>query len=571
MKNFKKLLLLLPVSLISAIGLVGCKSSSRVIRILNCEDYIYEYESGDEDYAYAEEDVDSEDWADYKDNYRKDMIDQFKDYWQRENGEEIEVVYDTFDTNETMFNELNTGKTSYDVIVPSDYMIQKLASKNMLEKISDESCWDNISPWLEEKFSNINIFDDNGNALKDAESDELLTIKDFSVPYMWGTVGIMYNPEFYSDTLDEDTVHELFTDWDSLYGEELKGSFSIKDSVRDTYAVSLIHTFRDEIKNVSNEENDKLTEIFNRHDVETMKKVKNDMLDLKKNAFGFECDSGKTDMTTRKIGANMCWSGDATWAITEAEDFGLEIYYSVPTSYEGDSTKGASNIWFDGFCMPKNAQKDLAQGFIKFMSEPRNAAQNCYCVGYTPGVAGDEMLEYILGEYEANATLEYYQDELAGLDEKYEELLAEAKNNKQKEALLKEKAKEEVSLKECIKDEEAWILENEGTEENYYDLRYFYGDTVDDAYFLPCVGSVGRQLTAQYPSKDMLPRLAVMNDFGKEGNVRLLDMWEQVRTNALPTWGIIVLAIEGVSALALAVYLIKHKVDRKRFKKIRHS
>ena len=176
--------------------------------------------------------------------------------------------------------------------------------------------------------------------------------------------------------------------------------------------------------------------------------------------------------------------------------------------------------------MPKSddLHKDLAQEFIKFMSQPENAAQNCYCVGYTPGVAGDAMLDYVYDCYDVRG-------EVGGTsDEEYDT----------------------------------------------YDLRYFFKGSLseydeNDAILHACQDYVGRQLTAQYPSNDILDRLAIMNDFGPEGNARLLDMWEQVRTNALPVWGIVILAVEVVGGLALAAYLIVHKVNRKRFKKERHS
>ena len=501
MRKLRKLLFLLPLG-VAVTSLAGCKNETnvRVLRILNCEDYIFEYEEGDE------EELDLV-------KKGKDVMDMFVDEWKKNTGETIEYVYDTFDTNETMFNELQTGKTTYDVIVPSDYMIQKLISNKMLHKISDENkpdLWKNISPYLKDKFENS------------------LGIADYAVPYMWGTVGLMYNPSYYMERNQElkaDDVHKLFENWDSLYtSEDIRGTFSIKDSVRDTYAVSLVHAFSDEIAKTNDPV--KLEKIFNRNDAKNMAIVKQDMLTLKDAAFGFECDSGKTDMTTQKIGANMCWSGDATWAITEAEEFDLTLYYSIPTSYNGEDAKGASNVWFDGFCMPKSEDlhKDLAQEFIKFMSQPENAAQNCYCVGYTPGVAGDAMLDYVYDCYDVRG-------EVGGTsDEEYVE----------------------------------------------YDLRYFFKDSLDeysenDAILHASIDYVGRQLTAQYPSAEILDRLAIMNDFGPEGNARLLDMWEQVRTNALPLWGIIILAVEAVAGIAFAAYLITHKVNRKRFKKERRS
>ena len=526
-----------PLSLGSVALLAGCDDGSevRVLRVLNCEDYIYEYEKGDEEEMEPPEE---ENW------YKMDVMDQFVEHMAKQ-GVKIKYVYDTFDTNETMFNELQTGKTTYDVIVPSDYMIQKLISNNMLHKISDknkEAVWENISPYLVDKFNEI-----------EAEYNNVSTsISEYSVPYMWGTVGMMYNPSYYVEaskgTLSTDDVHDLFMDWDSLYSNEyIRGTYSIKDSVRDTYAVSLIHTYRDEIASLSKKqiENGLLGEIFNRNSEEEMALVKKDMLKLKEASFGFECDSGKTDMVDGKVGANMCWSGDATWAITEAGggDNPKDLYYAVPTSYEGEELKGASNIWFDGLCIPKNpnasnmseeelnSQYDLAEEFIKFMSTPEIAAQNCYCVGYTPGVAGEAMFDYMLDSYD-------------------------------------------------ISDD---IDENSVSGEDYvkYDLTYFFKDSLSDdyldelgldnehIYLCADVDTARKELAAQYPEQSVLNRLAVMKDFGKEGNTRLLDMWEQVRTNSLPLWGIIVLSIEAAAALAFAVYLISKKVNRKKDKQQR--
>jgi len=537
MRKLYKLLMFFPLSIGCAPLLSSCGASEnvRVLRVLNCEDYIYEYEEGDEENA-----TEGENW------YKEDMMDQFVDYWAKtHDGEVIEYVYDTFDTNETMFNELQTGKTTYDVIVPSDYMIQKLISKDMLHKISDKnkvSVWENISPYLIDKFNSITAVSESDGAS--------YSISDFSVPYMWGTVGMMYNPEYYIEesggALNEEQVHELFMDWDSLYTNEyIKGTYSIKDSVRDTYAVSLIHAYRDEIASLTEEQiaNGVLGDIFNRHSESEMAFIKDDMLKLKDAAFGFECDSGKTDMVDGKVGANMCWSGDATWAIAEASDgeSPKDLYYAIPTSYNMHELQGASNIWFDGLCIPKNpyadsmseeelnAQYDLAEEFIKFMSTPEIAAQNCYCVGYTPGVAGEAMFDYMLDSYDISKDLK------------------------------------------------------EGDEFVKYNLTYFYKDTLsedylnelgldnDHIYIYADPATAKKELAAQYPEQSILSRLAVMKDFGKKGNEDLLNMWEQVRTNSLPLWAIIVFSVEGAAAIAFGLYLIMHKVYRKRDKKLRHN
>lgn len=536
MHKLAKFIPFLPVALFSIVALSGCSSSKatgRVLRVLNCEDYIYECEEEgwwcEECQKYVpesetkldDEDVRIHNKCEQEVVWDSDLMDQFVEYWaETHDGEKISYVYDTFDTNETMFNELKTGKSTYDVIVPSDYMIQKLLSNNMLHKFDEDKIddlWASISPYLSEKFKNI-------------KSEQGVSIYDYSVPYMWGTVGVMYNPNYYikNKGLEEDEIHTKFADWDSLYQPELKGSFSIKDSVRDTYAVSLVHAFNEDIAKVEN--NKDLTAIFNKHDDETIAKVKSDMLKLKDNAFGFECDSGKTDMTTEKIGANMCWSGDATWAITEARESGLDLYYSVPTSYKGEDGKGASNVWFDGLCMPESKDLDveLAEGFIEFMSNPDNAVQNCDCVGYTPGVAGDAMLDYMYGCYDVRG-------EVGG----------------------------EIDPE--------WI---EGEDYIKYDLTYFFKDSLDeysndDAILYADPDYVGRELSAQYPAANDLDRLAIMNDFGTEGNIKLLDMWEQVRTNSLPVWAIVLFSIEIAAAIAVGIYFITKKVVRKKLRKAR--
>ena len=539
MSKFNKLILFFPVSLVTVAALSGCsndKGDTRVLRILNSEDYIYEYEEGDEEY-------DPED-----DNraYQMDMIDQFAAYWKDKYDEEIEVIYDTFDTNETMFNELKTGKTTYDICIPSDYMIQKLYANDMLHKfVSKDAIWENISPFIDNVYSKIEATNMSDNVTA--------SVSDYSVPYMWGTMGVMYNPNYYINNkgVTEDEIHELMTDWDSLYGEVLKGSFSIKDSVRDTFAVSLIHTYGEEIAEA---DHDTLTQIFNRHDEKTFEEVKTDMNKLKENAFGFETDSGKTDMTTQKIGANMCWSGDATWAITEARDNDLELYYSIPTSYNGEEGKGASNLWFDCFCMPKNAKDEnnqteeemaqyaLAEEFIEFMCQPENAAQNCYCVGYTPAVAGDAMLDYMYDCYDVRGVVgaEEIEDEDG-----------------------------EVTLVEDLVEDEDYIL---------YDLSYFFEDSLSEEYkdlgaavLYADPDYVGRELSAQYPLYETLDRCAIMNDFGNKDTGNLLDMWESVRTNKLPTWGIILLCVEAAAGLGLGAYFIARKVSRKKLKKARNA
>ena len=248
----------------------------------------------------------------------------------------------------------------------------------------------------------------------------------------------------------------------------------------------------------------------------------------------------------------------------------LDLYYSIPTSHNGEELKGASNIWSDCFCMPNNDSKyaseeealrhyKLGEEFIKFMSTPEMAVQNCYCVGYTPAVGGNDMLDYMRSCYDVptiKADLEDYKVEL-------EDAILNETNSKTKSKLQDELDEVISSLKEY--DE----IINTGDFCDY-SLNYFYGDCGGDEIIHPSNDMAMRELKAQYPSEDELDRLAIMNDFGTEGTMRVLDMWEQVRTNSLPVWAIIVIILEAFAGISLGAYLITKKIQRKKLKKARY-
>lgn len=506
---------------VSLISLSGCSTSengehnTEILRVLNCEDYIYEADSSTVEDGYSE----------------LDLMDQFVEYMKETYDRDIEYVYDTFDTNETMYNEISTGKTTYDLVVPSDYMIQKMIVNDLLEPYDEEflnSTENNVaqymSPYLKNVFSGISAVN--------SVTNETVTLDKYAIPYMWGTVGIVYNPEYSSyvnQGLTIDDVIEDFSSWDVMYDERYGNSLFIKDSVRDTYAVSIIHVYKDEINALkeqvaagtlsSDDYNKKLTEIFNRCDDETLKLVQEDMLALKANSFGFEVDSGKNDVVTGKVAGNLAWSGDAVYSLDEAESEDLgedakELYYSIPQ--EG------SNIWFDGLVMIKSDElnKDLAQEFINFLYDPSIAEQNMYYVGYTPGCAGEDILTYVYDCYDLRG-------EIGGVDE------------------------------------EEYVE---------YDISYFFDGTLsedvpEDAAILHVdEAQWNRQLRAQYPEESDLTNLAIMNDFGSQ-NSAVIDMWEIVRNNSLPTWAIVVLTVELGIGVCVAGFFIYRKVKKNKREK----
>lgn len=543
--------------LLSLFSLSGCSNNDGkehvVIRVLNAADYIYEAE---QEGWYCEEcgkyvtDVTGDDENGHFDSkgheveYDSDMMEQFVTYMNEKYEDEdivFEYVYDTFDTPETCYNELKLGKSKYDVINVSDYMIQKMMTHDLIQPLFNENNKEQketirsyISPYLwGEETSIFNTIHAKKLSYEDDEYpyDDDKCLADYAVPYMWGTIGMMYNYGFYSGYSSE-AIDEQFSTWDVLYGNFAKKSFSIKDSVRDVYAVSVLHAYKDEIASwdpTASDFNKKLTEKFNSCNKETIEKVKEDMLSLKANAFGFEVDSGKTDMVSgEKIGANLAWSGDATWAIYEAQtENDVEIGFQIPE--EG------SNIWFDAWCVPTvAAHPEYALDLIEFMSEPTQAIANMDYVGYTTATAGDDVLDYIIDLYQV--------DEEEYPDEKYVE----------------------------------------------YDLSYFFdgsledhdpGDSILHAWSkdTEVVGEddvpmavYARMLLSQFPEKGQLHRLCVMDDYGKD-NEAVLNMWQSVRTNPLPLWAIILFAVEGVVAVLAIAYFVYNKSIKTKLRKKRKS
>lgn len=493
--NFKKKLSASSALVFASFFLGACagegpiQGGSQVLRVLNWEDYIY---LNDPENGYD----------------AKDMVDQFEDFILEEEGIEVNVVYDTFDTNETMFSSLQTGKSVYDLVCPSDYMIQKMIAADMLEPLGDVATkvpnYDQYaSPYLKDVFASIEA--------TNLTTNESHTVDEYAVGYMWGTFGILYNPTYakYEEKgLSKEDVIADMADWNSLWNPNYKNSIFIKDSMRDTYSVGIMRVFDEEIRALQatyldeaspdydpQKYNADLTEIFNRSDVSTVNEVKAELLSLKENFYGFEGDNGKQDIARELVGIDTAWSGDAVYAMDMAEEeTGVELYYSIPET--------GGNVWFDGWVMPKSdsLNKDLALKFMDFMSNPANAAQNMDFIGYSSFIGGEDI----------NALVHEWYD-VRG--EEWETPLADP--------------------------------------ENYvaYDLTYFFGDTVDSETIIYLdEESVGRQLNAQYPDGDMIPRLAIMRDFGANNRL-ILEMWEEVRSSNLPGWAIALIVV-GVLAVA---------------------
>lgn len=302
-------------------------------------------------------------WADYID---EELIGEFEQWYEEQTGEKVEVVYQTFDINETMLSKIELGHEDYDVACPSDYIIERMLRNNLLLPINRDfgdtpDYIGNVSPYiLDEVFSKIEGGGRNAN--------------DYAVGYMWGTTGLLYNPKYVSD--------EDVKTWEVLRNPEFAGKILIKDAFRDVYTSLLISFYMDEIESGQME----LQTIGFDASAESIAMVEEYLNSFKDNVAGWEADFGKDQMTKELAWLNLSWSGDAQWAIDEAAEIGLELKYAIPET--------GSSVWFDGWVIPKYAKNiKAASYFINYMCMPENAVRNMDVSGYVSTIGGDEVLE----------------------------------------------------------------------------------------------------------------------------------------------------------------------------------
>ena len=487
------------------------------------------------------------------------LVHQFEDYCKKTWNTNVRVNYSTFDTNETMLSELKTGKADYDLVCPSDYVVQKMIREDMIEPFDEGSTpnYDKyVSRYVLDKIDSIEVDGKKG------------IVGDYIRGYMWGTLAILYNDNYFalkdrgisSEEMDED-----MKDWNSLWDDKYRNLLSIKDSVRDTYALGIFHTYdqdfeidgkeyqglstlkklHDEGKLDDSAYNEKITEIFNLCDDTTLKRVGDELVTLKNNAFGFEVDSGKSDMVKGdKFAINLAWSGDAAYAMDLADEYnnsgtidgeevdggkkGANLKYVIPET--------GANIWFDGWVMPKGANKLWASRFVDFLSLPSMAAANMEYIGYTPVIAGDDILNLVQSWY----------------DERYDS---------------------EMNNGEGGMDYDSIDISGEDFSDDYFtkDIKYFFQGTLEekdedrDCLFVIANDSKGKQFDTQYPDEKELSHLAVMADFGEQ-NASMLLMWESVKNTSLPLWAYILILVVLIIlfGILLAIYLKQAAVRKRR-------
>ena len=314
-------------------------------------------------------------WADYIDENVKNGFEQ---WYYEQTGEKIELVYETFDINETALTKIEVGHEDYDVFCPSEYIIERMFKKGLLLPI-DKSVipdsiyyFDNISPFVTDKFQQMAPTSD-------------ITVSDYAVGYMWGTTGFIYNPQYVD-------VNDLQS-WSAILNPKFENRILMKDAFRDVYSVLVLYAYRDQIAAGEVDRNDLVHHVT----AERVNAVEEILLQAKNQICGWEVDFGKEEMTKGKAWLNLSWSGDAQFAIEEAAEMEVELNYIVPQ--EG------SNVWFDGWVIPKYAKNTKAAAyFINYMCRADNALANMEEIGYVSCAGGKGAAATILeAQYDKEA------------------------------------------------------------------------------------------------------------------------------------------------------------------------
>lgn len=429
-----------------------------VLRVCNWEEYI---DLGDWD---EEERIELDNGVEIFGE--RPLYDDFEEWYFETYGKKVRVEYSCFGTNEDLYNQLNLGDT-YDLVCPSEYMIMKLMAEGRLEPYSEafygknNECnyyINNVSPYIDKMMQENEI---NGESWS-----------KYAAGYMWGITGVLYNPE--------KVTEEEASTWKIFGNEKFKRQVALKDNVRDSYFATLGILKADLLTDSgfinAPDYASRLEDEMNDIDPDTINEAQDILDSLMGNIYSLETDSGKADMITGKILVDYQWSGDAVYAMDQADEDDFTLMFAVP--------KESTNLWFDGWVMLKNGiggsaeRKHAAEAFVNFVSRTDSAVRNMYYIGYTSSIAGAE----------GDTTVFDYMNWCYG-------------------------------------------AEDSDTDTIEYPVGYFFsGDDADTDYVITAsTEQIGRQLYAQYPSQDVMQRTVIMRYFDEDASKLINRMWINVR------------------------------------------
>lgn len=305
--KLRRITILITIGLMVSTMLTGCGAtdSKKVLNVYNVGDYIDE-----------------------------DIITLFEE----KTG--IHVQYETYDTNEMMYQKVKSGSTHYDLTFPSDYMVEKMKSEGLIQKIDFKNI-PNMK-YIDKSFLNP-IYDE---------------ANEYSVPYMWGTFGILYNKKMVKEPVDS---------WDILWDPKYKGNIMMFDSVRDTMGISLT----------------RLGYSMNTINPKEINEAMNELMRQKYLVLAYVNDEGKDRLLGEEVAMGIIYSGDAVTLMEENPN----LAYAIP--------KEGTNKWVDAMTIPKSAQnKKEAEMFINFLLDPEIAKMNAEYIGYSiPNLGALELLD----------------------------------------------------------------------------------------------------------------------------------------------------------------------------------
>lgn len=292
--------------------------------------------------SLADEVVNVYNWEDYIDP-------KVLELFEKETG--IKVNYMRFTTNEDMVVQMRNSTGAFDVVFPSDYCIERFIAEDLLEEL-DFSKIPNAKHTIE-------------NLLNPDYDKE----NKYSVPYMWGTVGILYNKKLVKGEIDS---------WAALFSEEYKDNVFMLDSIRDTMGISLKY----------------LGYSMNTRDPKHIKQATDLLIKQKEEGVvkAYQVDETKDKMAAGEAALALMWSGDAQYA----KKLNPDLEYVVP--------KEGSNVWVDAIVIPKSAKnKENAHKFIDFLSRPDISKMNTEYIEYS--TPNKESISMLGDEYTQNKTL----------------------------------------------------------------------------------------------------------------------------------------------------------------------
>lgn len=315
-----------------------------------------------------------------------DVIPEFEAWYRQQTGETIKVEYKEFETNNELWSALEAGG-DYDVIAPSDYMIERMLKYGMLQPINRDFGHapnyltdDNVSPFIREHFAMLS---------------DTLDANQYAVGNNWGTTGILYNAEYVTD-------NDAYT-WNILRNFKYRDRILIKDAARDVYSQVILAVKGKEIAE------GKVTpdELMYYTGEENLAEVEQFLMNVHEIVHSWDAVEDKEKMIHEEGYVNLNWNGEAVMAIEEAAQAGVTLRYALPE--EGYT------IWFDGWAIPKNAVNPKAASyFINYMLKPDVVIRNSEVTGYVASCSSLEVLNHFIDDKYPVSDLSYFFGPEAG-------------------------------------------------------------------------------------------------------------------------------------------------------------